>query len=371
MKKMSYKNCMDEFSQHGRYIDLTHLWDYNKPYMFVNTLRGTGKSTQAAGIALARNIFYGEEFIYTRRNRDETLLTCKEFFNDAAAILSDILEEPIVVTYKGGDYTIEIAGEKRRIGMIVPLSMEYKYKSKSPLFAKTTLIIYDEFLTDPRKGQTYLGGSARPDEECVSMLSLFRTVDRKRGQLYRNETHVLFLGNSATIYNPFYLKYGVSDELQRNPHAVTIAPKNAGWLLYQPDVPVVSEAYDGSYISMLEDDEDRKYGKEGLDDKTFIGTLERANTPLLNVIIQGVTYGVYTDSGFSQIQISHKPSTFCKTISVDVLGHDGKMDLMMVKAWSGISELNFINQMYLSGLVTFDDGKTKDAWLHYLNYLPK
>lgn len=370
MKNLSYRECMDEFSQHGRFVNLYQLWDYNRPYMFCGIDRGAGKTTQAAGIALARNIYYGNEFIYTRRNRDETLLTCPEFFDDAAAILSDILKKNISVSYKAGIYTAKIDGEERQIGRIVPLSMEYKYKSLSPLFSKTTLIIYDEFLTDPRKGQSYLGGTARPDAECRAMISLFRTVDRKRGSVFRNETRVLFLGNTATIYNPFYLKYGISDELQRNPNAIIIAPKNAGWVLYQPDVPAAHDGYDGSYVSMIEDDEDRAYGKAGIDSKTFIGENADATTPLLNVIIQGTKYGVYVSNGFENIQIKEKPSSFVKTISVDLLGHDGKMDFAMVKQWQSVSELSFISQAFLAGRVMFSNGRCKNAWLHYLNYMP-
>lgn len=370
MRQISLFKYLEEFSQGGRYISALDVLPYHKPYNFFAAERNGGKTTAVAGLAIGLWIFKKKKFIYTRRKKDETLLTCKSFFEQAAIIAGRVLEAKIDVVYKGGCYYMSIdSDDPAQFGQIVPLSMEYKYKSYD--FSEYNLIVYDEFLTDPRKEQRYLGGSQRPDAECVAMLSLYQTVDRGIDTPFRNETTVFFLGNTATIYNPFFLQYGVADELQRNPGARIIAPKQKPWLLYQPHVAAVAEGYESSNVKALSLPEDEAYSRgRGIDDDTFIEAREDATRPIVNVIIKGVRYGVYCTDGYETIYICQKPSAFKPSISVDTMGHDGKVDMFMVKSWQSTSELNFITDAYLHGRARFQNGKVKQSFLNYLNFMP-
>lgn len=351
----------------NKYFSLTPILPYNRPYNFLPGQRGAGKSTGVAIYCLLDFLYNKRKWIYTRRTKDETELTCKGFFENAVKIVKENTKfKDISCIYQKGEYVVN--GEKS--GSIVPLSIQYKYKSGD--FSDYGTIIFDEFLCDESQGQTYLGSSAHPEIECSAMLSLFGTVDRGIDKPYRNETRVFFLGNASSYArNPFFLQYGVYDELERNPDAKIIAPKGRPWLLQKARAAAVAHPED-SWQYQLSDERQKSYifGDSGTDDKSFVvKEMPEACEPLCNLLIKNTPYVVLLTSGMERFYCKRGRDGYTRTISVDLLGHDGRRDFSMVRAWHSMPELAALSDAFAAGRCYFDSVKTKLDFLSYLNYI--
>lgn len=178
---------------------------YGRPVMICCGSRSIGKSTGWAMFLILSYLVYGRKWIYVRRTKDETDLTAGSFFDNASNIIKSFgdFKDFSGVEYKGGEfYIVSDAGEKIRSGISIPLSLEHKYKSSN--LSEYFSILYDEFI--PKFDTDYLGSKETPDKEYRKLLSLYQTVDRGIGTAYRNETCIILLGNTATIYNPILIK---------------------------------------------------------------------------------------------------------------------------------------------------------------------
>lgn len=179
------------------YYNYARLWSYNAVYNFLVGGRGLGKTYGAKKAAIAANIKRGEEFVYVRRFDSELKPARRTFFAD------------VEVEFPDWDFRIEggiaqkspVADreEKKRqwtvVGYFIALSKGQTQKSVS--FPKVTLIIFDEFIIE-KTNVTYL-----PNEADI-FNNLYNTVDRNQ-----DKTRVLFLANSVSIMNPYFLEYEI------------------------------------------------------------------------------------------------------------------------------------------------------------------
>ena len=183
-----------------QYYSFDKVLSYNGVYNFVIGARGLGKTYGAKKIVIRNAIRKGEQFIYLRRYKDELRISKDTFF-------ADIQHE-----FPNYDFRInagmaqmassEDRGEKKRnwqdIGYFIPLSTAQSIKSVA--FPKVTMIIFDEFIIE--KGAIhYL------PNEATAFTNFFSTVDR-----YKDKTRVLFLANSVSIMNPYFLEYNIKPD---------------------------------------------------------------------------------------------------------------------------------------------------------------
>lgn len=365
---MGLYNDLKTISNNGKWWTPAEILPYNKPYNFIPGARGKGKSTGLAIYCILSYLYNHKGVVYVRRTKDELLNTCRNYFNNACTIINDKLKQNVSVEYKKGRYWITIDGEEKEFGRVVALSLQYKFKSDN--MSDFSNIIYDEFIADPSQGQRYLGNSDYPDMECTAMEYLYGTVDRDVNKEHKNDTHVYFAGN-ATDYakNPFFLKYGVYDELIRNPNAKIISPKKEPWLL-QKARNITYNKRDDSWIHWIAGNNKSIFDDSGTDNEAFIvKTPDTAFTCLCNIVIRGKNYKLLQSEGFEIIRCESGKDPYSRTISVDLLGHDGKRDFEMVKAWHDLPQLAVLSDAFDHGRAQFDNVKTKNAFLTYLKYI--
>lgn len=373
---MSLYSDLDKCS--GKFYNIKRLLTYGKPWMFVTGSRSIGKSTSVAVWAILNFLETGQKFIYCRRTQDETLLTAPRFFGNAVQIINERTDRRKIksVWYNRKKYYIVYDGgtgddaddERIECGMIIPLSLEYKYKSDD--LSKYSIIIYDEFIA--KNTSQYLGSSQTPDREYTAMISLYQTVDRGIDRPYRNETRVVFLGNTATIYNPLFLSMGIADYVTRSPEAKIISPKGELWVLERIESVDALSDISQSWAYQLANKEERAYayenkGVESLDN-SFIGKPDISFYDE-TFTLDGVDYGIsHNRDGMYYIGKPHYKATM-KRYSLDVKGHDG-VDLKLIHRMMDHPLIMWVHDAYLSGRLYFRDAGVKQAWLKYLQYMP-
>lgn len=181
------------------YYNFNRLYSYNATYNFCVGGRGLGKTYGAKKQVIKNYIRRGEMFIYLRRYKTE-LVSRQTFFADIAhefpkhdfRIHGNLAQIALMATRdtKNRDW--------QTMGYFISLSTAQSMKSVA--FPKVTTIIFDEFIIEKGNIQ-YL-----PSEADV-FNNFYSTVDR-----YQDKTKVLFLANSVSIMNPYFLKYEIAPD---------------------------------------------------------------------------------------------------------------------------------------------------------------
>ena len=189
-------------NQGMHFYDYSKILSYNAFWNFIIGGRGLGKTYGAKKLAIRAAIRKGEQFVYVRRYKEELKISASTFFADIAHEFPEWEfrvrgEQAIMAKALPDDATAK--DEKNRqwitIGFFIPLSTATSRKSVA--YPKVKRIIYDEFIIE--KGMIrYL------PNEVTAFLNLYSTIDRNR-----EETIVLFLANSVSISNPYFLYYKI------------------------------------------------------------------------------------------------------------------------------------------------------------------
>ena len=179
------------------YYTFDKILSYNGVFNFVLGSRGLGK-TYGAKKLVFRNFFKrGEQFIYMRRYKDELKTARNTFFADIQPEFPDY--DFRVVGEEAQCSPVKLRDEKKRqwktMGYFIELSTSQSRKSVA--YPLVTLILFDEFIIE--KGLIHY----IPDEATV-FTNFFSTVDR-----YQDKTRVLFLANSVSIMNPYFMEYDI------------------------------------------------------------------------------------------------------------------------------------------------------------------
>lgn len=356
----------------GDFYNPKRVLTYGRPWNFVTGSRSVGKSTSIAILFILDYIVNNHKFLYCRRDQDAVMLTCQKFFASAVSIINSFGDFHIdEFFYYAKDYWIKLSTdeEPKQCGGIIPLSLENKYKSSN--YSEYFNLVFDEFIEkDPNK---YLGSIKTPDKEYKSVLSMYQTIDRGIGRAYRNETRFFFLGNTATIYNPMFLKLGISELVSNG--AKFIAPKDKLWMLERVETVKAIEGIENSYAYQLADEEEQAYAYKntGADSNAFIGKLNKS-VYLRTVVLNGQFYGIRKSVNDFPYLMQIGPADLKHnhvTISLDNGSHDGKVDLKLITAWRKQPLLVTVADAYANGRLLFADGRTKLEFLKYLQFMPQ
>lgn len=179
------------------YYDLAALLSRNGVYNFLVGARGLGKTYSAKKRAINNFIKAREQFIYLRRYDTELKIAKHTLFTDLTDEFPDYDFQA-----RGDSLLLRKKSDKEKnenkwevCGYAIPLSKAQQKKSVS--YHNVTLIIFDEFIIE--KGAVrYLPSEAKLFNDFYS------TVDR-----YQDKTKVLFLANSISIMNPYFLEYDI------------------------------------------------------------------------------------------------------------------------------------------------------------------
>lgn len=179
------------------YFDLHDILSHSALWNFIIGHRSAGKTYSFKKWAIKDFIKTGNMFIYLRRHESE--------LEDRFTFFDDIKD-------KFPDYEFKVHGYYAYIRKIADDNKQNKWQlfgffrwlstqqnRKGGTYAKVDKICYDEFIIEDETHNHYLRN------EVKSMLSFWHTVDRKR-----YNTRVVFLSNSASIVNPYFLTYKIS-----------------------------------------------------------------------------------------------------------------------------------------------------------------
>lgn len=342
---------------------------FGRPWNFVTGSRSVGKSTGVAIFFALDFIVNGHKFVYTRRTKDETLLTCHTFFGNAAHIISTCTPFNVkCIRYEKQSYkiTYEKNGEEvtDECGIVIPLSLEQKYKSAN--FSDFFNLVYDEFIA--QESTRYLGTKETPEREYKAVISLYQTIDRGIGKAYRNETRFFFLGNTATIYNPIFLSLNISEYIQEDSRF--IRPKGKLWILEQVKTVEALSTIEHSFAYQLSDQETRDYAyrNKGSDSNEYVRKLPEQRLYICTLALKGNNYGVWREVNGSDYYIG-KPMEHGYIISLDLKSHNTN-DLKMITKWQEFPMINILLKSFKNSGLFFVNGKVKSVFIKYFELMP-
>lgn len=192
------------------YYNYTKLFSFNGTYNFLVGGRGLGKTYGAVKKGIKDYIRHGHEFVYLRRYKSELVAAKMSFF---IAVQSEFPDHDFRVNGNKGQIAHKSTrGDKREwhdICYFVALSTAQSQKSVN--YTNVRLIIFDEFILET-SNQNYLR------EEATVFNNFYSTVDR-----WQDKTRVLFLANSVSIANPYFLEYDIVPDKEDNGEFITRA----------------------------------------------------------------------------------------------------------------------------------------------------
>lgn len=171
------------------YYDADKTLSRNRLFNFVIGPRGAGKTYGAKKRVIKNFLKDGSQFIYLRRYETEMPTSqMRNFFSDVSQEFPD-------TEFSCFNATMKINGKVA--GWYFPLSKGNVLKSIP--FPNVKLIIFDEFIINTGMVR-YL------TNEVVTFLETYSTIARDR------DVPVLFLANSITFINPYFVYFNISME---------------------------------------------------------------------------------------------------------------------------------------------------------------
>jgi hypothetical protein len=179
------------------YYSLGSLLSHNGTYNFLVGARGLGKTFSSKKRAISNYLKNNEQFIYLRRYESELKVAKHTLFTDLVDEFPGYEfranGDALLIRQKPEDMQQKVKWDI--CGYAIALSKAQQKKSVS--YHNVTLIVFDEFIIE-RGAVRYLPSEAKLFNDFYS------TVDR-----YQDKTKVLFLANSISIMNPYFLEYDI------------------------------------------------------------------------------------------------------------------------------------------------------------------
>ena len=360
---------LEKISDNGYFYNPRKMLTYRRPFNFIQTGRSIGKSTITACMCILNYIKKQGKFIYIRRTDDETVLGARDFLHDASVLIDEKLGIKNHCYYDGGKFYIDELDEdgeptKVEIGRAIPLSMVYKRKSM--ISEGTDMLIFDEFV--PQSMRESLGKMDDLTEEYDRICNLYATVDRKRGKAWLNETMLICLGNSSTLFNSMYvglnaLKY-IKDDSK------IICPKHEIFFIERIDkVEATSDIENSFSFRILTESERNKMFKNDtgeLASRYLLKNKPDGSRPYGNFIMKGKKYGVYYSAHSHMVWVGD-PAPNEETFSLDIDGHE-MSDAELITNWKDFSLMNIVSSAYKKSRCFFRNIKIQNELLTYLRF---
>lgn len=356
----------------GDFYNPKRLISYHKPFNLVQSSRSSGKSTSIAMLVILVYLLKGNTFYYMRRTDDETTRAARDFFLDAVQIIKDKLPELGLedVVYDGGKFYITYKKDEEivrdRLGTTMPLSMVYKRKSVND--PNATLIIFDEFVAVSEND--YLGSKntgSNLTEEYDRITNFYTTVDRGIGASYRNNTVIICLGNSTTLYNPLFIgldatKYIVSND------AHFISPKRCLWVIERFSSVKATENIESSFGYLMSNEKQSMYHNDTNEftSRYILSEKPKGCSCIANIIMQKKKYGIYFSDYKSLWYIADGDEACNQTYTLDVDSHEATGDKELCFALNDFYLSPQLKRYYSGGRLFFKNYRIQKVILAYL-----
>ena len=315
------------------YYNVNNTLSRNRLFNFVVGPRGAGKTYGAKKRVMKNWLDKGEQFVYLRRYHTEMPASqMKNFF-------SDVYKEYPDHQWISGNGVFRCDGEV--IGWYFALSKAQMLKSIP--FPNVTLIVFDEFVINTGMYH-YL------QNEVTNFLECYSTIARDR------DVPVLFLSNSVSYTNPYFLFFELSlEEGQR------VKLKGDISLEYVENKVFTDHMKQTRFGKLIEGTRYSDYAIENkflVDTDTFIEKMSSPCNYCATLIFDGLTCGLYRDMGSGIYYLSESADMSCKlriALSSDV--HDANTLL--------ITRTNVVYKMicdaYSEGNLRFENMRVKNA----------
>lgn len=354
----------------GDFYSPMHILSYGKKWMISTGSRSIGKSTGWLIYLIWKYLKKGERFIYVRRTDDETRLTATTCCDSAAAILRESGYPVFSVHAKGGFFYLKREEDKKEepeiIGMYIPLSLAYKYKSANFGDNRYTSILYDEFIT--LDSTRYLGSQKNILTEYIKLDEFLVTVDRKIGKARTNTTDVILLGNMSTYYNPIFMALGIDRYL--NIEAKNINPKNKKWIVEQTrSVKATDDILLPEYEYSEIEDILSRYNNDNVAFYDNFNMVEKINKPMFgmcNFKYRDHVMGVYFFKNDPRIYISDK-RTPLETFNLTT---GEKINYALARSPRGMPFYKLVKDSFSEGRVRFSSRQCQKDIQNYLLLMP-
>lgn len=343
-KRRSLYEKADDAKKVTAFYDFAPIMSRNAVFNFVTGGRGIGKTYGAKRMAIKHFFERGEQFIYLRRYKSEQ--------KAANTFFADIAHE-----FPGWEFRVRgRSAEVRRIttadegpwkemGFFICLSNALTQKSVA--YPKVTLIIFDEFII--MKGALhYLPG------EVDAFLELYSTVDR-----WKDKTRVLFLANSVSIMNPYFMKYDirVNKEWYRDPDGFVVAhfPKSEAF---------ATQAYQTRFGKFIAGSEYAEYSLGSSFHDANMDLIEQKSGEAVYMLSIETATGVFSVWGdfvneaetlwYVTGKVPREPVVF--TTEIDMMREDKQL------LEYGSRTLSMLRTAFSRGRVRFDNPKTRNSF---------
>ena len=369
-KLYKYLNKISE----GGWYNIQPLLTYRKPSLFITGERGTGKSTSPACMLLLNYLVLGGHFIFIKERFDDIPAVANGYFDNAAMLINEKcagMGLPEIKDVKYYQRRFFIATEEDEKGKLVyneigiARALEKQNQTKGLVDDKTNILFFDEFISDDP--DSYIGGGSQRELEWTRLLSLFITVDRRKGERYSNSTLLICAANKSTVYCPILIGAGVINYLQDGQKITS--PKNKMWVWEDTDkVEVEGQPVEESFGYLLADEATKRvsYDNISLDDSAFIKKPEIAKY-IMSFRLRGQDYGIYSDS--ENYWYIAEPKEGYRVIALDPISHNAT-DFELISAIKENHVMERCVEQYKRGRLYFGTGAIKNALLKYLKFMP-
>lgn len=320
----------------------------NGYFNFVVGGRGTGKTFGSLEFGIRRYVNKGRRFIYMRRYESE--------FDKKDRLLSAVSVKFPKHEFRvdGPRLQVREAGDDNKwqtMGYLTALSTAQTEKSIP--YDDVDYIFFDEFIID--KGCIHY---LRNEVECF--LDYYNTVDR-----WNDRVRVLFLANSVSIVNPYYLYFGLSPrkdtQWQRRKKGYICLQQ----VRSQPFIDAVDATRFGQMIRGTDYYAYAVGNEYRDDDDTFIEPRPSSATFVMALTFDGSTLALFQDltSGLYFVTDNVPKDAMPYALTTK----DMRPNMLMLERTS--RTMKACVKMHSLGLIRYDSVRVRAVWLDILNHL--
>jgi hypothetical protein len=316
------------------YYSRNDILSYNALFNFVIGTRGTGKTWQFKDWAISDFLKTGSQFVYVRRYKTE--------FKDITNFFDDIIFKYPDHEFKIGKGKFLIDGEVA--GFYIALSTAITKKSVA--YPNVNKIGFDEFILE-KSSIHYL------PNEVNAFLGLYETIARDR-----ENVRVLFMANSVTIINPYFLFF----DLQVNKNKRFWTFKNGDMVVELTDLEeFIAHKKETRFAKIIDGTDFSKYSIDGdfvNDNYEFIESKTPNSYYCFTLVYKGENIGVWCDNKIGCMYISNKVDLNFP-LKYAITTNDHKPNMIVLSNKYSRSKINILTKMYEYGCLRYESLKLK------------
>ena len=326
------------------YYSRNDLLSYNALFNFVVGERGTGKTYQFKDWCINDFLKNKSQFVYVRRYKTE--------FKDIGNFFDDIMQKYPEHEFKIGKGKFIIDGEVA--GFYIALSTAITKKSVA--YPNVNKIGFDEFILE-KSSIHYL------PNEVNAFLGLYETIARDR-----NNVRVLFMANSVTLINPYFLFFDL--QVTKNKRFWTF--KDGDMVVELTDLEEFKAHKKETRFAKLIDGTDfSKYAIDGdfvSDNYDFIEPKSANSYYCFTLVYKNENIGVWCDGKKGLMYITSKVDSNYP-LKYAITTNDHKPNMLVLSNKYSRDKVNILSKMYEYGCLRYESLKLKSIMFEIFKLL--